>query len=269
MAAIRKYGPGIGVLTVLLTLGGSLWWFTGEHDRAQALIVAVQQPASPDYEALTELQNTGVKRVLKEISLDRDALIALNLSSNSAESVLAAVRTWSMSNAQTMATLKAAVDEHVVAVYRAEKVVAYGPASDTNDATLASAREDLVEAKAAYRNAFASLKTSVSNLLTEGQRATWTAIQSGHGQTMPIRMLDLNDDQRMAIGKAWRRYQLQHAAATDDAGRSAAIEAWDTARNSILTTEQKNAMTAYYGYYASASQAIAGSLAVVFPPEAS
>ena len=63
---------------------------------------------------------------------------------------------------------------------------------------------------------------------------------------MPIRMLDLSDSQRVATSKAWRRYRYTHAAAEDTEARAAAVTAWQTDLNSILTADQQTVVNSYH-----------------------
>jgi hypothetical protein len=107
------------------------------------------------------------------------------------------------------------------------------------------------------------LETNVNVLLSETQRATWAAIRVGHRHTMPIRLLNLTDEQRLAVSDARQHYERQHAAASNESERNAAITAWQNALDSILTGDQRSVVQAYYGYFAGSSTAVADALDTV------
>ena len=88
-----------------------------------------------------------------------------------------------------------------------KKTIAMGPYDAANDDALTLARQELQDAKNTYKTSLASLKTTVSLQLSSSQQATWDVIKTGHGQKMPIRMLDLSDTQRLAISKAQRTFR--------------------------------------------------------------
>lgn len=223
----------------------------------------LQGEPQPTYTPVTQFEYDQVKKLLAESSLDREALIALNLSAQQAESVLDTVRDWRSENASTLGTLEDTVHQKTTAVYLLEKSIRSGPFNENNETALAAARSELAEAKSAYHTALSSLKTSVNNILTESQRATWTAIQSGHGQQMPIRMLALTDTQRLSVSDAWHRYRRQHAAAATQEERSAAVTTWQASLDQVLTTEQKNVVSSFNSNYNTASAAVNGAFTLV------
>lgn len=231
-----------------LVVGGTVWWRSNGHSIALA-----QEPP----QLLTQLERDAVVTLLKDISLDRDALIALNADSEQAASILSTARTWRETNASTLVTLKNTIDQKVVAVRKLEKAERMGPADPGRAAALALAREQLGTARASHRSALSPLESSVNTLLSESQRTTWNAIRHGHGRKMPIRMLALTDTQRLAVSRAHRTYERQRRAATTDQERSTAVSTWESALKQILTQDQENVMDAYYSNYGTASGAAA------------
>ncbi|UCE61736.1 MAG: hypothetical protein JSU63_08300 [Phycisphaerales bacterium] len=258
MKSLKRHWRGMFVVCAVPMLCGIAWWHGGSERTALA-----DEP----YDPLTRVQRSGIINVLEEISLDRDALIALNLSAEQAESVMDTVRSWYLTNAATLATLQEDLAEAKHDVLMAKKVIAKGPANPANDAALAVARDDRADAKAAYASAFSSLKSSINSELTESQRTTWTAIQSGWGQNMPLRMLSLSDEQRIAISKAERGYRWRQAAAESDSDRANAVSARETAWTQILTETQRSVIDAYRSYYATSSAHVATAFDTVLAVE--
>ena len=243
---------------LLLVLGGTVLWVETRPGTGGSVAFA-----DPPYTPLTRVDRDAIVRLMEDISLDRDALIALNPNSTQAESIVSTIRTWRTNNAASIASYQSTVVQKAAAVDDLKRQIAVGPAQAGQDAALAQAVSDLVSAKASYRIALASLESSVNDLLSVSQRTGWTALRSGFSQSMPLRLVSLSDAQRMDLGRAYRRYQLRHAAASTDEDRSAAITAWDTERNQILTADQQTIWSTYNTYYASASSAVAGAISTV------
>ena len=255
MQMIRKHW-WLSVVGVVVVIAGTWWWRS-----AEARMAFLDQPQSPPvYEPLPPIQHDAIMNLLADLSLDRDALVALNLSSFQAQSVVSAVRSWYVTNQASLASLNDAIQQKRAAVYEHEKAIAMGPADPTNEPRLALARKDLSDAQTAYKAAQALLETTVNALLSDSQRATWAAIRVGHGHTMPIRLLNLTDEQRLAVSDARQRYERQHAAASNDSERSAAVTTWQNALDSILTVDQKNVVQAYYRSFAGSSAAVVDAL---------
>lgn len=246
----------VTVFAVVVAAGGTLWWRSAAEGTA-----LVQDPA--EFEALSEFERDAIDELLAQSDLGREVLIALNPSSGQAESIVAAVRTWREDNASTLAARKATLDAKVCAVRKIEKAIRMGPADSSRNQQLSIARQELATAKAARATTLASLESSVENLLSESQRATWSAIQSGWGRKMPLRMLDLTDSQRLVVSKARRTWKRQRAAASTPQERASAHTTWESALNRILTTDQKTVKEAYYDNYATASSAVADAYETV------
>jgi len=260
MRNLQRHWKSVAVVSVGV-LGAGAWLWRGAE--ARMLLDPGGEPEPVVYEPLTQVQRDAIVNLLADVSLDRDALVGLNLSTSQAESVVAAVRTWYLSNHATLTSLDQAEQQKTVAVWELEKAVSMGPADAQRDSQLALARQDLQTARASYRSGFLSLETTVNNLLSETQRSTWAAVKVGHGRNMPIRLLDLTDAQRLAISDALQRYERQQAAAGDETARSTARTTLETAKESILTVDQRSVLQAYSGYFASSSQAVAHALDTV------
>lgn len=244
---------------VVFALGAGAWVWRS----AEARMVVEVSEQRVIYTPLSPIQRDAIMNLLAEVSLDRDALVGLNLSTSQAESVVAAVRSWYLSNLETLTGLDQTAQQKRAAVYDLEKAQAMGPADAQRDAQLALARQDFQTVKASYRSGLSSLESTVSNLLSETQRSIWAAIKVGHGRTMPIRLLSLTDAQRLAIGDAMQRYERQHAAASDETARGSARTTWESAKDSILTVDQRNVIQAYQSNFAAASQSAATALDTV------
>jgi hypothetical protein len=192
MKTLRRNGVTIGIVFSLALLG-SLWW-RANTTRA----VAIQEEPAP---ALTQVQRDAILKILNDVALDFDALVALNVDAEQAESVLSTTVTWQANNAGTMAGKQADIDAALTEVRTLEKAIAMGPPQEGQEADLATAVAELMTARAAYTTALSSLKSSVNQILSESQRTTWTAIQTGHDSTMPMRMLALSDESKLGHDK--------------------------------------------------------------------
>lgn len=258
MKTLRSHWRLVSVVSVIVLAIGVFAW------RAAAarttFFTAMVMQGEPEYTAMSPTDHDAVVGLLAETALDRDALIALNLSSSDAESVLDTVRSWYEDNRQTLASLQATIHQKAADVYALEKAIRVGPYDAGHEPALATAREDLATAKQAYRNALAPLESSVSALLSTSQRDTWSAIKTGHGQQMPLRMLDLDDSQRLAVSDARHRYRRRYAAAATQQERADAVSTWEGALDSVLTAGQKTAVSNYNSNYGTASAAVAEAI---------
>ncbi|MEK6674486.1 MAG: hypothetical protein AABZ47_02400 [Planctomycetota bacterium] len=258
MKTLRKHWGKMVAAFLLLALGGTVLWHETRPGTGGSVAFA-----DPPYTPLTRVDRDAIVRLMEDISLDRDALIALNPNSTQAESIVSTIRTWRTNNAAAVTTHQRNIAAKIAAVEDLKRQIAVGPAQAGQDASLAQAVSDLMSAKATYRNALSSLESSVSDLLSTSQRTSWTAIRSVFGQTMPMRLVSLSDQQRVDLSRAHRRYQLRMAAASNDEDRSTAVSTWDTDRNQILTNEQQTVWNTYSSTYGSASSAVAGAINTV------
>jgi len=264
MRVLKRHWRVSTVVALAIVLATAWIW---QNASARMAMLVMDPDPPPNYEPLDRTTADRIRGVLEQIKLDRDALIALNPSAAQAEDILAEVRSWQASNAATLASLKNTIDEKVHAVRVLEKAIRMGTAGENAQERLALAVTDRTNANAAYDNAFSSLRTSINNLLSGSQQATWTAIQTGHGQHMPIRMLALSDAQRIAVSKAKRTYERRRAAASNSEARTAALNTWNNDLDSILTNDQKTVVTSFYSNYGSASANVGTAIDTVLPVE--
>lgn len=262
MRKLRQHWGFSSLALLLVVLAGAWVWRS-----AEARMLVDPDPEPQRYAPLTQIQRDAILNLLADVSLDRDVLVGLNLTTQQAESAVAAVRSWYLTNHATLYALDQTVQQKQAAVRALEKAVAMGPADAERDSQLSLARQDLTTARATYRSGLVSLEGTVSNLLSETQRSTWTAIKVGHGRTMPVRLLSLTDAQRLALSDAVQRYDRQQAAANDENARSSARTTLESANESILNVDQRNVISAYTGYFATASQAVAQALDTVLAVE--
>ncbi|MCH8854213.1 MAG: hypothetical protein IID41_16415 [Planctomycetes bacterium] len=246
---------------VTLLGGGLLWWMARDSSTA----LAYQNP--PGYEPVDVVQHDAILALLDDVALDRDALIALNVSANQAMALVAAARSWQVANAAAVAEDQTAIDEARTAVREARLAIAMGPYDEADNAALASALQQLAAAEAAYVALLGGLQTALAADCSESQQAAWSAIENGLGSSMPIRMLALSDQQRLDLSGARRRYRLQYASAGTTAERSQAVAAWEQAQGQILTQDQQTIMASHNSYYADSSAAVAQALDTVLPIE--
>ena len=247
----QNWGMVVGIVAVVV-VAGSLWW---QGVAGGAALMQEPLPLQP----VTRAERDAVVGLLDRVGLDRDALTALNVTVEQAESLLTEVRTWQDTNKATLASLKLAVDQQVGAVRKIEKAIKMGTAGAGGAAQRDLRHQELADAKATSASALAPLERNLGSILSTSQRATWTAIRKGHGRKMPIRMLDLSNDQRLAVSRAERTYRRQRAAASTKAERETAVATRDAAMAGILTADQKNVVSAFSTYYAASSGAVAGA----------
>ena len=260
MAKLRSHWRTAAVVTVALMSTGTLLWRGATMRTAWGL----QGP-----EPLSLADHGGIIGVLKYVSLDRDALVALNLSNQQAEDVLTTVRNWWDSNKSALETKQQAIWAKERAVRNVQDAITAGPLEEGREAALASALAELATARANYDDTFDGLRTSINNLLSVSQQTTWSAIQSGFGERMPLRMLALTDAQRLDVSKAVQRFRYQRAAAASAQARSAVVSTYESHLEQILTQDQKNVLAAYESNYASASAAVVEAFEAVLALEES
>ena len=257
MKNLQAHWRPMAVLFVAVVLAGTFLLRFGTERTALALV------ADPPYVAMTPVERDGVLTLLEEMDLDREALIALNPTAVQAESILATVRTWHENQQATLSTLRDTVATKVSVVRQWEAAIEMGPAQSGQDGALATARQELTDAHAAYASAVQGCQTSVRALLSDSQDASHAAIQDGLGTEEPVAMLSLTDTQRLDLGRAERCYRWQHAAARTTQQRQTAVNARASALGTILTDDQDNVMSAYDGYVEAASANVADAFDLV------
>ena len=246
---------------LVIVLAGTAWW--GGMQRPTAM--AFQEPP---YAPLSTFEHDAIRNLLADVAMDRTALVALNPTASQAESVLSTVRSWWFDNQATLSSLKATIVNERATVRQLRRDIAMGTAQPGAQDTLRLAIADLATARQAYRDGLGPVETSVNALLSSSQQPTWSAIKTGWGQDMPIRMLSLSGQQRIDLSRAKRRYQYSHAAASSDAERSTAVSTWQADLDQILTTAQESVLDAYDGYYPTASTAVATAIDTVLEVDA-
>ena len=260
---VTKHWRLMSFVMVMALIGGGWLWQTAVARQITTLpLLAVGQTS---YTTVDVVQRDRIRNILDHIRLDMDALVALNLTAQQAETLISGTRTWCENNEVTLQTLQEDIHRKVTGVRTVEKTIAMGPHDVANLDALALARQELGDAKNSYETSLASLKASIDLQLSQSQQATWDAIKTGHGQQMPIRMLDLTDTQRLAVSKAQRTYKRRRMASQGGEQRSSAVTEYESSLDQIFTVDQKNVISAYLGYYSSSSTAVVNAMATVLP----
>ncbi len=259
MRSLRRNWKSIVGVFGLIAVSSLFWWGSGTAPVASADPV--------EYTVPSPAERSAILTVAEAIHLDRDALIALNVTGEQAVTILGGVRTWYDENKTTLTTRQTAVAHDRAAVRQIEKAIRLGPQDPEHESALATARQALATAQAAQAQLLASLKTTIDEALSESQRTTWAAIEHGFGRRMPIRMLAMTAGQRTDYGEALRRYRLQLTLARSTAERETATTAWQTAVASILTQDQEDLLAAYASYAPDAAAAVAEAYETVLPSE--
>ncbi len=263
MKKLRRHWPLISVVCLGVVLTGTFWLSGSRSSEVQAQV-------PPEPVALTAVERDLITGVMDESHLDRDALIALNLSAVQAADIMETCRTWCLAQQATLATHNTTIAAKVLALRNIKAAIRQGPPNPEHAQQLATAQSELATARAAYASTINALATSVSSELSASQRTTWDAIKQGLGQTMPIRMLALTAQQRTDLSRALRRHKWRMAAASTTDEQSAALTAHNTALSGILTPEQQQVISSFNSNYADTSAVIAGAVADELPlPSAS
>jgi len=250
MKVLRRNWMTLVTVFSLALLATVLWRSSSTH----ALAV------EPPYEPISVVQRDAILKVLADTALDEAALVALNPSAEQAESILATARTWQSQNAATLAAKQADIDSALTSLRSLQKLMAMGSAQEGQDAALASAVATLISARAAYQITLDSLRSGVNSVLSESQRVTWTAVQTGHDSTMPMRMLALTDPQRISISDQWHEFESERAG-----DRAAAAAEWQSDANETLTQDQETVVSSFNSNFAVASQVVSDAVALVLP----
>lgn len=256
MKALKRNWHAMVAVFGILVLAGTFWWGSGN-----AAVVL----AGPPYEDMAEVERDAVLTLLDDAGLDREALVALNLTEAQAESLLDAARTWRADNAATLVSLQSTIDESVVALRQIRMDIAMGPAQEGHAALLGTAIQDLVSARAAFASALSPLDVSVDAVLSDSQDSAWAALRDGYGQRTSIRLLSLSDQQRGDMTGAWQQYRREYAGAATAAERATAVSTWESASDDILTIDQETIVDSYASNFEAASEAVADAFDTVLP----
>lgn len=255
--------PSGSVLVVLTLLSTGVWLCSEQEALGMALSETSESAAGASFTPVNEVERSAVLGLMTELKLDPEALAALNVTEGQAITIVAACRTWQAENKNLLENARVGMVQKATQVDQVEKAISMGTADASRSSTLASARQEVETSEAAYRSALAPLEAVVNGLLSESQRTTWSYVKVGHGQTMPVRMLNLSDSQRIAIAEAQNRRQRTKAQVKDAAARAN----WDAGAKSevdqILTAEQRESVRAYQSYVNSATSAVAKAVETV------
>jgi len=261
MAVIKRNWKPLSLLAVVLAVVVLIVVQQGR--RTEALMLQ----GGPQYTVPGEVERGQVDRLLAELVLDRDALIALNPSARQAEDLLAAVRTWNEQNRAARQPLADALAQKRVALRELRLSVRRGQAGENFKQELATAIGEVDTALGSYRAGTDSLRTQINTLLSPTQRATWQVIACGYGEKMSLRMLDLGGSQRLSVSTAQRKLESALGESENGDQRAAAIAQWQSDLDTILTQDQKTVVTAYQGYFVSASNTVTTVFDAVLPRE--
>lgn len=265
MAYLKRQWKPLTIVTVLLVALAGAWLYRSSASGAAAV------PAKPlfvqSYSPPTDVERSQVETLLENLSLDRDALVALNLSDEQAEDVLAAVRTFNTNTRETLDARLAALAATREDLWALQKALRNGTAGEDPQGQFTDAVADVAAARSVYNSTLDSLRTTIHSELSQSQQAAWTSIQSGWGPSMPLRMLTLDGEQRSDLAAAQARFEHALAEAEDDEERSAAVTAWDEALDGCLTQDQKTVCTSSIETYATASQHVTAAFETVLPEE--
>jgi hypothetical protein len=257
MAYLRRHWRSWSLVVVLAAAITLAVWHGLDRATAQA---------DPVYDPIAATDREAIRDTLAAIDLDVEALTALNLSSRQAETILATARTWQTQQDQTLARLRAAAHERAGTLRRLQMTIETGPADPERDEALAQARTNLRTARTAYHDARNSLRSAITEELSQSQVTMWQVVSQRQGQPMPWRAIALTNAQREALDGAWDHYRWTQAAAENSDARDAAIAAWETAVTQILTQDQGTVLAAYYEGFEQASLNVSNAYDTVLPP---
>lgn len=264
MPYLKRQWKPLTIVGMSIFLGVGFWWYRASATGAAVMAVALfDAPHDPP----TDLERSQVESLLESLSLDRDALVALNLSSQQGEDLLAAVRTFNASNRAALDTRLASLAEARSHLRSLERAIRNGTAGENPQGQWNDAVAAVVTAQNGYDAQLGTLRSSLSDRLSESQVTAWANLKSGWGGALPLRMLSLSAGQKGDLASASDRYEHTLAEATSDQDRAAAVSAWNSAVDGVLTQDQKTVCEAYVSQYVTASAAVAEAFAAVLPKE--
>jgi len=261
MPRIQRNAKVLVLLLALVAASTGAWWVTAPPPAMTQLTVG--QPAEPQPSPVTTAEAAALWGLLADVQLDREALVALNVSEAQAEALLTALRGWHDQNLSEAASAQTAVRTARAEVRRLQREVRMGTAEPQ---ALTTAQAAVTAANQGYAGALTGLRTALSAELTESQRTTWAAIAHGWSSAMPLGMLPLTTQQRQDYATALRRYELATAAAESSEAQAALQTAWQQTVAGILTQDNQQAIDAYHEYAAAAAAAVTAAEQAVMPP---
>jgi hypothetical protein len=264
MATLRRNWRAFTLLVFIGLLGVPILIprFFSQHP------TAAEEPApegTTSYTALAPVDQDALRNLRMEVGLDPDALIALNVTAEQAEQVLAALRSWYETHQAQLHTLDVAVTDKEVGLYRVDKMMRTGPALPDAQTARARAVQELAAARN-QRTAFiqAAATAATAGLSTE-QQALLVTLQANRGQPLPYRLIVMTAEQKQAFQTARRHYERQVAQARDADTLQTLASAWNTRLAGILDTNQQERITSLAQYGEQASELVLAAQQKVLP----
>jgi len=252
MSALKRNGKALILVMIVTAFTTGSWWY---------LTPIAQNVGQVNPPPLTSAQRAVLWELLANVNLDRDALVALNMTTEQAEDVLTALRNWHDESGGSVANDQIICSARLAAVRQLEREVRAGTAEPQ---ALAAARQALATAQADWERQLDGLRGALASELTGSQIATWRAIKIGWGQSLPMRMVALTADQKQSYGRAMRQFRLAMNSATSSEERDAAQSAWQAARSNILTQDNLQVIAAYNENAANAANALNQAIENIF-----
>lgn len=262
MATLRRNWPFFMILAVVCLLAVPLLI---PHLLQQATVAQQVPPETPVvYEPLAPVDHDRLRDLRAELGLDQDALLALHLTGQQAEQLLAGLRHWYEQNKTELRAHDEAVGAQRQALRRIDQALRTGraPASGTAHR---QAGQTLASAQSGRQAFVEGAVTAVAAGLSQEQRTLLAVLRANRGEALPFRMIAMTDAQKRELKIARRHYQRQLAAAEDEAARQAAGAAWTARVESLLDSNQRERMTGLDQYAGAASERIVTALQQVFP----
>lgn len=253
-AIVRRNWPAVlilacaGVLVLSLALPHAF--------QPSSVVQATEPSAERTFMPLAAEDYGALRNLRDELGLDNDALIALNLTPEATEQILAAMRGWYEQNKATLQAHDVTVGQKALALRKIEAKIRMGPRDEAVLASRPPAVQEVNAARSARQAFLEGLVTAVGAQLTSKQAAAVATLRANRNEPMPYRQLALTDQQKTALRTARRRYAGRSATAQDAQSRESAIAAWNEQLATILTSTQQRTLAAFAEYAPAAAERV-------------
>lgn len=261
---VRRYWAimlGVGLLGALGSSSWLLWpGSTGE-------ITQGQEPPPDPYPELNAIAAGRIAELRRDLGLDNDALVGLNVTDAQVEQILALARTSAIDREAEITALQVAIGQEKGALREVRRKIRIGPRDEAVIASLPTLERNLAAAEGQYEQFLGGLRQQVDGILDGAQRAQWAVLRNNAGLRLPDRLLALSDEQRVELLRAKRRQRRRRAVAQDAPGRAAAAASHQAERAAVLSPGHQQVLVAFQQTAPAASERVVQAVNKVLPVE--
>lgn len=262
---VRRYWAIMLSVGLLGALGSTSWlWWPGSGRE----ITQGQQPPPDPYPELDAIDAGRIAELRRDLRLDDDALVGLNVTDAQAEQILAFCRTNAIDRNAEIRVLRIAIGQEKAALREARRTIRIGPRDEAVIASLPALERNLAAAKGQYEQFLGALRQPVDGFLDGAQTAQWAVLRNNAGMRLPDRLLALSDEQQVELLRAKRRQRRRRAVAEDASGRAAATATHQAERAAVLTPGHQQVLASFQQTATAASERVVRAIDKVLPVEA-